>query len=133
MRKKKIIALGTTIFVTFMFLAGFVGYVIYRDNQKLQKENAADHRKRVLLALSKVMILPENETPDVLLIREKNETLKRIPVLRKAKTGYEIIIYPRYHKKAIIFDPKSNRIVDMLPINNLNGQGSITEFGDLGK
>ena len=131
MDKNKILK-AAIVLVIIIILLGVAIYSFMYFNQLQLKESNADHRKRILLALGKVMVLPEYETPDVLSIKEKNETLAKIAIFRKAKTGHEIIIYPRYHKKAILFDPKSNKIVDILPIRNLDGQGSVTEFGDLG-
>lgn len=99
--------------------------------QKEVKETYAQQRQRVLGKLSQLMVLPDKEVPDILTIREGFLKLQKYPVFAKAKKGDILIMYPKYHKKMIIYDEKQHKIIDVVSLNSQ--PGAVTEFGDLGK
>lgn len=61
------------------------------------------------------IVLPEGETPTVGTVTDP-EKLKDQAFFEKAKIGYRVIIYTNA-KKAILYDPDSDKIVEVAPLN----------------
>ena len=122
---EKLKRLGIPILVIIVLaLLGTSGYLFkkYNDSQKqiqTLKEDpnqAAKQEIRDLVAkVSKLVVLPEGEDPTVATVTEP-EKLKDQVFFAKAKVGDKILIYTNA-KKAYLYNPDSNRIVEIAPIN----------------
>ena len=75
------------------------------------QEEAADLVARV----SKLIELPEGEVPTVATVSEP-EMLKDQPFFAKAKVGYKVLLYTN-SKKAYLYDPADNKLIEVAPIN----------------
>ncbi len=71
--------------------------------------------KEIVERVGKIMILPEGEEPVIATVTNP-ETLKDQAFFADAKVGYKVLIYSKA-KKAILYDPESNKIVGVAPIN----------------
>lgn len=91
------------------------------DPSKLSKEETA----KVVALVGKLVILPEGEEPVLATVTDK-EKLKEQPVFAKADNGDKILIYS-LAKKAYIYNPVKNVIVDVVPVDL--GDSSITITG----
>lgn len=100
-------------------------------SKEIKQESYGEMRQRILHELSLTMILPDKEMPDILIVNEDFFKLQKYPVFTKAKKGDFLIMYPKYHKKMIIFDEKQKKIIDIISLNYQNQSDTI--FGDLGK
>lgn len=78
--------------------------------QRIQEET-----QKVIDNVGKLMILPSGETPTVATISDKDK-LKNQPFFANAKNGDQILIFTEA-KKAILYDPISNKIIDVAPVN----------------
>ena len=61
------------------------------------------------------MILPTGETPTIATVTDL-APLKNQPFFANARVGYKVIIYTNA-KRAILYDPVSDKIVETAPLN----------------
>ena len=85
-----------------------------KASQTSQSASAAEAEKTVR-QVSRHIILPEGETPTVATVTDP-EMLKDQPFFRLARPGYKVLIYTN-SKKAILYDPIADRIVEVAPLN----------------
>lgn len=115
--KKLFIILGI-ILVLILLGIGIYFYGEYQKNQNLLKNPtlAAQVEAQTLISeLEKLMVLPKDEQPTIATVSDVNK-LKEQPFFAKAQNGYKVIIYPK-SQKAILYDPKEHKIVEVGPIN----------------
>jgi len=109
-----------------VLVSGFF-YYQYR-NIKQQLQNPADFAKEqtqaIINRVAKLMELPVDEIPVVYTISD-TEKLKNQPFFARAKNGDQVLIYTNA-KKAIIYDPIANKIIDVAPINISSPSADIT-------
>ena len=111
-----------TLSVALIVVAGLAGYFWYQIrtakqnievNTEFQKmENEAD---AVIQKVGQLMVLPTDEEPTVATVTDLN-ALKGQPFFTGAKMGDKVLIYTNA-KKAILYDPVANKIVNVAPIN----------------
>lgn len=105
------------LFVGFAAASG-TAYYFYMQFAKLQKnpqQVVQDETNKLLAQVSKLMVLPEGEMPTIATVNDP-ERLKDQPFFAKAKKGDKVLIYANA-KKAILYDPVENKIVEIAPIN----------------
>lgn len=90
------------------------------DPQTVAKEEI----KNITQRMSKIVVLPTGEEPTLATVTDK-EKLKDQPMFAKAENGDKILIYT-ISKKAYIYRPASNIIIDIVPVNVAGAQVSIT-------
>jgi hypothetical protein len=110
-----VLALGT---------AGIFGYKYYQAQQQLQtiKTDPSNLQKAqsaevasLVTQVGKLIDLPMGEDPTVATVTDISK-LKDQPFFNKAKNGDKVLIYTNA-KKAILYDPIANKIIDVAPVN----------------
>lgn len=76
----------------------------------VKKENAA-----LVAKLGRLMVLPEGEEPIVATISDVTSLAKNQPFYANAHNGDKVIVYMKA-KKAIIYDPNADKIINVGPI-----------------
>lgn len=94
---------------TYYFYLQFKG--LKQDPQKIAREET----KALINKVSKLIVLPEGEEPTIATVSDP-EKLKDQPFFAKAKKGDKVLIYTNA-RKAILYDPQNNRIVEVAPVN----------------
>jgi len=93
-------------------------YTQYQQAQsRLTNPNlfAAEETKKYISQVSKLMMLPTGETPTLATVNDKDK-LKNQPFFANTENGDKVLIYTNA-KKAILFRPSLNKIIDVAPIN----------------
>jgi|SRR3989344_3352312 len=122
-----------TLFV--LLLLGSLGatgyfYKQYDDLKKNPNKAAQSETQATIDAVAKLIVLPIDEQPTLATVTEP-EKLKDQAFFAHAKVGDKVLIYTNA-KKAILYDPVANKIVEVAPItigNNTDAQvsGTTTE------
>ena len=76
---------------------------------------ATEETNKYIGQISKLMMLPTGETPTLATVNDKDK-LKNQPFFANAENGDKVLIYTNA-KKAILFRPSLNKIIDVAPIN----------------
>ncbi|MDO8529925.1 MAG: hypothetical protein Q7S10_00725 [bacterium] len=103
--------------VALIVAVGAAGY-LYWQNFQLQKNPqvlAQEETQELVAKVSNLMVLPEGETPTIATVSDP-EKLKDQPFFTKAVKGDKVLIYTNA-KKAILYSPATNKIVEVAPIN----------------
>ncbi len=106
--------------VFFLLLIGTAAAAYYFWNQVAKfKENpqqlAQQEVREIVRRVSELMVLPEGEDPTVATVTDP-ERLKDQPFFEKAKKGDKVLIYTNA-KRAILYDPVANKILEVAPVN----------------
>lgn len=104
-----VLAIGGLAFSTFYF------WRKYRAIVKNPNIVAQEEAKAITEKIQKFMDLPENETPDIAKVSNK-EKLAGQPFFQKSQNGDVVLIYLKA-KKAILYRPSTNRVIDMVPLS----------------
>lgn len=122
---KRIVSIVNMLLLALLIVSASGSYYFYNQVSILNsqiaslKENpqqAADQeRKELVNKVSQLILLPEGEDPTVATVQDP-ELLKDQPFFAKAKKGDKVLIYTQA-KKAFLYDPINNRILDVAPLN----------------
>lgn len=94
------------------------GVSYYKEASDLRENPQKVAQEEVSATVEKVgmhMVLPEGETPTVASVSDP-EALKNQPFFKNAKVGDRVLIYATA-LKAILYDPKLDKIVEVAPLN----------------
>lgn len=107
-----------------LLLGGGAGYYFYSQYQKAQtsktdpqaaQRSVQEEVKKLVAAVGKLIDLPTGEDPTIATVTDITK-LKDQPFFQKAKNGDKVLIYTNA-RKAILYDPVLNRVIDIAPIN----------------
>jgi hypothetical protein len=104
--------------LTIAIAPSYYFYSQYRTAQrKLTDPNFAvnEEVKSVMNKVGRLIVLPPGETPTIATISDF-EKLKDKPFFSNAKNGDKLLIFSNA-KKAILYDPGADKIVDVGPVN----------------
>lgn len=93
-------------------------YSQYQKTQKLLQDPslyAKEEQDKLVARVGKLIELPADEQPTIAIIADR-EKLKDQPLFGNAKNGDKVLIYLKA-RKAILYDPAANKIVDVGPVN----------------
>lgn len=111
--------------VILLIAIGAALFFWFQINQ-LKKDPASVAQKQtqeLVARVGKLIVLPENETPTMATVSDPSK-LQDQPFFLNAKKGFNVLIYSSA-KKAILYDPFSNKIVEVAPIS-IGGSGPQT-------
>lgn len=75
----------------------------------------AEENRKIISQVGKLIVLPKGETPTIATLTDM-ERLKEQLFFANAKKGDKILIYTS-SKKAILYNPESNKIIEVAPVN----------------
>lgn len=103
--------------VLLLVALGAAVYFFSQLNQlKEDPQKTAQKEAQTLVAkVGKLIVLPEGEEPTVATVTDPN-LLKDQPFFANAKKGDKVLIYTNA-RKAILYDPENNKIVEVAPVS----------------
>lgn len=113
----KRIVVGILLLITLMLAASTI-YFFYQYQQiKKQYQNSTTTAQvqQIVAEVSKLMLLPKNETPTIATINDVTK-LKGQPFFANAKNGDKVLIYPNA-SIAILYNPSAHLIISVSPIS----------------
>ena len=116
--KNLLIIVGVVVLVLLAVVPGYYFYNKYQKAQNLLKNPAAATEEEVrntVEAVGKLIDVPAGEAPQVATVTDINK-LRKNAIFSKAQNGDKVLIYSRA-KKAIIYRPSTNKIIEVGPIN----------------
>ncbi|HEY4476225.1 MAG TPA: hypothetical protein VI954_01850 [Candidatus Paceibacterota bacterium] len=119
--------LAATILVLLLLGSAIAAYYFYSQLNALKENPQGAAQKEVHDLVAKVgqlIVLPVGEDPTVAVVTDL-ERLKDQPFFANAQKGYKVLIYTNA-RKAILYDPVNNRIVEVAPVN-IGGQENPVE------
>ncbi len=109
---------STVLFVVLFLGSSGVAYYFYQQylTVKADPQRVAQDEVAALVArVGRLIVLPEGEMPTVATVNDP-EKLKDQPFFANAKAGFKVLIYTNA-KKAILYDPVGDKIVEVAPVN----------------
>ena len=122
MEREKLVKI--ILIVAFVITAGAATF-FYTELARLRKnpqEIAQAETRALVEKVSKLIILPEDETPTVATITDP-EKLKDQKFFAGSRKGDKVLIYTNA-RKAILYSPEENKLVDVAPLNIGAGAGA---------
>ncbi len=96
-------------------LVSGLAYYFYAQAHTNPEQAQRKEVQNLVAAVGKLMVLPTDEQPVIATVADP-EKLKDQPFFANAKKGDKVLIY-NSARKAILYDPVENRIVDVAPLN----------------
>lgn len=113
-KPNKFIFIGMALIVVALFVASGYFYLQYQKIKKNPEIVTKQETEALVEQAGKLIDLPKDETPQVATVLDKDK-LKDQPFFANAQNGDKILIYTKA-KKAIVFRPKENRLINVGPI-----------------
>ena len=101
--------------VGLLIVALIGGFYFYSQATKDPQKEAQKELAAVVAQVGKHIVLPEGETPTLATVSDPSK-LKDQPFFANAKQGDKLLIYSK-SQKAILYDPKLDRIIEVAPVN----------------
>ncbi len=114
------------ILILLVLASAGVGYYYFHQNQVsqalLKNPNLATEKQTAALVaqVGQLIVLPTDEQPTIATVTDAAK-LKDQAFFSKAMNGDKVLIYVK-SKKAILFRPTSNKIIDVAPVNIASSQ-----------
>lgn len=106
-------------FIIIIIVAGSLGTsaYFYKQYEKIKKNPnivAQEEVKSLTSKVGQLMVLPTDEAPNIATVVDK-EKLKDQPFFKNTLNGDKILIYTKA-KKAILYRPNTNKIIEFAPL-----------------
>lgn len=121
----KIAFITVAVIIAAAIIASSYFFVQYRNAQKLLKNPtlvAAQDSKSLVSKVSNLIELPKGEDPTIATISDINQ-LKAQPFYKNAQNGDKVLIFIKA-KRAILYRPSINKIIEVAPINDESQQSA---------
>lgn len=114
--KSKKFSLSKLVIVLLLLVPSATAVYYYQKNKEARKDPVVAQKKEIedLVAKVKKLMLVPDETPTLATVEDK-EKLKDQPFFKDAENGDKILIFTAA-KKAIIYRPNDNRVINSGPI-----------------
>jgi hypothetical protein len=117
------------IFIFFLILIGVLCGLLYKTTVSKTSNLVTQNQSKIIIEkVGKLVFLPSDETPTIATVSDP-ALLVAQPFFADSKKGDQVLIYPNA-KKAILYDPIANKIVNMASINSGEAKVSKDELSN---
>ena len=97
---------------------------VRKENERLSdpQEAAKDATAKLVEDVSKLVQLPQGETPTVATVSDASK-LQNQAFFAKAQNGDKVLIYTQA-KRAILYRPSTNKVIEIAPVNLGSGSNN---------
>jgi len=103
------------VLVLAVLAAGGTAAYFYNQTQQDPQSQVQEEIDALVAQVGELVVLPEGEAPTVATVSDI-ELLREQPFFARGKNGDRVLIYTNA-RKAILYDPVANKIVEIAPIN----------------
>jgi|SRR3989344_3316782 len=131
LKKEKLLI---AVFLSAFLIAGGMAVYFYLQLTRLQQnpqELASREAQQVVEKVARLIVLPEGETPTIATVTDP-ERLREQAFFANAQKGDRVLIYTTA-KKAILYNPTANKIVEVAPLNIGNGREGVQQEAQEGE
>lgn len=117
--------LSFRVLIGLLIIAVLAAGYLFMEVSKLKQDPQAAARKeaeQLVAVVGKLIVLPKDEIPTVATVSDPTKLADQA-FFTKAKVGDKVLLYASA-RKAYLYDPKANKILEVAPINL--GEGSDT-------
>lgn len=115
MSRKKVKVVFGSLALVIVLLAGGAGYFYYKSLHATSDEKAKKVLSDSVEAIGKLIMLPSDEQPTLATVSDPTK-LQAQPFFAHAEVGDVVLVYAKA-KKAILYSPKYNKIIEVAPVN----------------
>lgn len=116
LNSKYLIPVVVIIVLTILVGGGYYFYQTQKEQTQINSQvDAKEETKNLIAKVGSLIELPTGEDPTVATVTDTTK-LQEQSFFQKAKNGDKVLIYTGA-KKAILYDPIANKIIDVAPIN----------------
>lgn len=115
MSRKKVKVVFGSLALVIVLLAGGAGYFYYKSLHVTSDEKAKKVLSDSIEAIGKLIMLPTDEQPTLATVSDPSK-LQAQPFFAHAEVGDVVLVYAKA-KKAILYSPKYNKIIEVAPVN----------------
>ncbi len=102
--------------LTILLVLSLGGSIYFYQKANVDPQRVAKRElDYAIAAIGRIMVLPTNETPTLAIVSDP-EKLRSQPFFANARKGDKVLVYT-LARKAILYDPSQNKIVDVAPLN----------------
>jgi hypothetical protein len=112
--QRMLIGVVLVLLVLAILAAGYF-YKQYRDIKKNPQKVTQEESKTLIAAVGKLIVLPQGEDPTIATVTDP-AALKDQPFFASAQKDDKVLIFANA-RKAVLYRPSTNMIVDVAPIN----------------
>lgn len=116
-RVRAIVIFLCIIVVVLLTASGYFYWQYHTSQQMLKNPSAAlqNEAEELVNKVSKLMILPKDDQPTIATVADIKKLQGQV-FFKNAKNGDKVLIYSKT-KKAILYDPTANKIIEVAPLN----------------
>jgi len=108
------------VLIIVIIIAIYFFYQYQKTKRLLQNpvELAQEQAKPIIAKINKLILLPKGELPTLATVTDRNKLISQ-PFFAQVEDGDKLLIYPNA-KKAILYRPSINKIIEVGPINSIS-------------
>ena len=117
---KKALHVIIKIFIIIIFILSITSsvYFYYQYDQAIKSKGKLNQKEvdTIIASVGKLIDIPKDEAPTVATVTDATKLRQQQNFFKKAQNGDQVLIYTGV-KKAILYRPSANKIVDVAPVN----------------
>lgn len=98
-----------------LVIGASTAFFVFRQRETAAPDTSRERSEQIIKKVGRLYILPENETPTVALIEDKDSIGKDQQFYQNAKNGDYVLVYNKA-KIALLYRDSNNKLVNVSPV-----------------